>query len=45
MVKIYTQHEGIDYKETFSLVVKFALIRLILVIVAHIDLKLHQMNV
>ena len=37
--------KGVDYEETFSLVVKFALIRLILAIVTHLDLELYQMDV
>jgi len=45
MAKSYTQREGIDYEATISLVVKFASIRLILTIVAHLDLKLYQMGV
>ena len=45
VVKGYTQQEGIDYEETFSLVVRFASIRLILAIVAHMDLQLHQLDV
>ena len=45
VAKGYTQQEGINYEETYSLVVKFAFIRLILVIVAHMDLELHQMDV
>ena len=45
MAKGYTQLEGIDYEDTFSPVVKFASIRLILALVAHLDLELHQMDI
>ena len=45
VAKGYTQQEGIDYKETFSHVVTFASIRLILAIVARMDLELYQMDV
>ena len=45
VVNGYSQREGIDYEETFSLVVRFFSIRLILAIVAHLDLELFQMDV
>ena len=45
MAKSYTQMEGVDYEETFSPVMSFASIRLILAIVAHLDLKLYQMDI
>ena len=45
VAKGYTQQKSIGYEGTFSLVVRFASICLILAIVAHMDLELHQMNV
>uniref|UniRef100_A0A2N9HQ47 Integrase catalytic domain-containing protein n=1 Tax=Fagus sylvatica TaxID=28930 RepID=A0A2N9HQ47_FAGSY len=45
VAKGYTQREGIDYEDTFSPVVRFASIRLILSIVAKQDLELFQMDV
>ena len=45
MAKGYTQIEGIDYEEIFSLVMRFASICLILAIIAHLNFELYQMDV
>jgi hypothetical protein len=45
VVKGYTQREGIDYNETFSPVVCKDFFRIIIALVAHYDLELHQMDV
>ena len=46
VVTRYTLQKGIDYEETFSPVVRFASIYLIiLAIVAYMDLELHQMDI
>uniref|UniRef100_A0A2N9EKF5 Integrase catalytic domain-containing protein n=1 Tax=Fagus sylvatica TaxID=28930 RepID=A0A2N9EKF5_FAGSY len=45
VAKGYTQRKGIDYEDTFSPVVRFASIHLILSIVAKQDLELFQMDV
>lgn len=41
----YTQKEGIDYEKTFSLVIRFILICLILAMVAQMDLELYRMDI
>ena len=45
MVKGFTQREGIDYNETFSPVLCKDSFRIIMALVAHYDLELHQMYV
>ena len=45
MPKGYTQREGVNYEETFSPVLRFASICLILAMVTSLDLELHQMDV
>ena len=45
MVKGYTQKEGVDYEETFSSVMRFAFVQLILAIVVNLKLESYQMDV
>nr|KYP56400.1 Retrovirus-related Pol polyprotein from transposon TNT 1-94 [Cajanus cajan] len=45
VAKGFTQKEGIDYKETFSSVSSKDSFRIIMALVAHYDLELHQMDV
>jgi len=45
VAKDFPQIEDIDYKEAFSLVVRFTSIRLLLALVAHLDFELFQMDV
>jgi hypothetical protein len=44
-VKGFTQREGIDYTETFSSVSCKDSLRIIMTLVTHYDLELHQMDV
>ncbi|KAK4404157.1 Retrovirus-related Pol polyprotein from transposon TNT 1-94 [Sesamum angolense] len=44
VAKGYTQKVGIDYKETFSPVSSKDSLRIIMALVAHFDLELHQMD-
>ena len=45
VAKGYTQKEGIDYEETFSLVAMLKSIRILLSIVAHYDYEIWQMDI
>lgn len=44
-IKGFTQVEWIDYEEIFSPIVKFQLIRILVAMIAHHDLELHQRNI
>ncbi|RVW44256.1 Retrovirus-related Pol polyprotein from transposon TNT 1-94 [Vitis vinifera] len=45
VAKGFTQKEGIDYRDTFSPVSKKDSLRIIMTLVTHFDLELHQMDV
>ena len=45
VAKGYKQREDIDFKETFSLVSTKDSLHIIMAIMAHFDLELHQMDV
>ena len=41
----YSQMEGVDYDETFTLVAYMESIRILLILACHLKFKLYQMNV
>jgi hypothetical protein len=45
MTKDFTQREGIDYNETFSSVSSKDSFRILIALLTHYDLELHQMDV
>lgn len=45
VAKGYTQTYGIDYQETFSLIAKPNIVRVLLSLVANVDWPLHQFDV
>ena len=45
VAKGFTQKEGIDYKETFSLLSSKDSFRILMALVAHFNLELHHMDV
>ena len=45
VAKGYTQKEDIEYKETFFTVSKKYFLRIVMVLVVHYNLELHQMDV
>ena len=44
-MKGFTQIEGVDYEETFSHVVRLISIRLLLALLAYLDLELIQIDI
>ena len=45
MAKKFVQKEGIDFKETYSPVSSRNSFRIVMTLIAHFDLELHQMDV
>ena len=44
VAKSFTRNDGIDYKKSFSLVFRKDFLRIIMALIAHYDLELHQMD-
>jgi hypothetical protein len=45
VAKRFTQQPGVDYIDTYSSVVKFTLVRIIMSVAARVNLDLHQLDV
>lgn len=45
VAKGFTQKEGVDYSEIFALVMKFTIVRMMLVLVVHFNWELKHMDV
>ena len=45
MAKGFTQQPGMDFVDTYSLVAKFASVRIIIVVAARLDLELYQLEI
>jgi hypothetical protein len=45
VVKGYSQSQGIDYEEVFAPVARLEVVRLLLVLAAHEEWEIHQMDV
>jgi hypothetical protein len=45
VAKEFTQQPGVDFVDTYSPVAKFALVQIIMVVTARLDLELHQLDV
>ena len=45
VAKGFTQQLGVDFVDTYSPVAKFTSVRIIMIVAARLDLKLHQLDV
>ena len=45
VAKGFTQQPGMDFVDTYSLVAKFASVRIIIVVAARLDLELYQLEI